>query len=70
MMPEALAAGDQDLAADQVMAAAAEVEELSAGLVAIGRLVEPDAVAVQHLIGAKHKRFRVTAGHGLGLELG
>ncbi len=56
--------------AQQFVGPAPERHEVGARSVQIGRLVEPNTIAIENLIGSDDDRFRVMPGYATCLEIG
>ena len=69
-MPQPLAAAHDADCRNQLVALAAQGDELGARRRAVGGLVEPGAVAHQHLVGADDEGIGVAAGDAQRLRLG
>src|SRR3546814_6195261 len=70
MMPQHCPVAHHCDGGDQLVRAPAQRREMRPRVVAVDRLVEPDAVAVEHLVGADHQGAWVAAGDALRLQLG
>ncbi len=69
-MPDPLPVPGQDCGTGQAVGFAAQRQELGLGGAAVFRLVEPDVLAIQHLIGAQHQPARPAAADLQGFQLG